>query len=185
MNLKEACYNNSNEFKGLKPFHSAAAKQREQIADYKMLNDLVYTIDKMTLEDAEAVAAIERASFKDPWPVQYFITELISNRLASYLVARYNEQVIAYIGAWIIFDEIHITTLAVAEDRRNHGIATCLLAQLIHDLKLHSAECITLEVRPSNSAARSFYEKQGFKACGNRRKYYKDEDAIIMTKQLL
>ena len=60
-----------------------------------------------------------------------------------------------------------------------------LVEALLEKVTPGGAEAITLEVRPSNTAARSFYEKMGFQECGCRKKYYLDEDAIIMTKQLL
>ena len=43
-------------------------------------------------------------------------------------------------------------------------------------------ERITLEVRDSNTAAQSLYEKLGFVRVGRRKGYYSDnnEDAIIM-----
>ncbi len=143
-----------------------------------------YLIENMTLEDIQSVAAIEQASFADPWPAQYFRTELLSNKLALYLVVRHNARVIAYIGAWLIFEEAHITTLAVEEQYRSRGIASRLLNELISQIILKGVSSVTLEVRPSNTIARRFYEKQGFLACGYRRKYYRNEDAIIMSKHL-
>jgi ribosomal-protein-alanine N-acetyltransferase len=43
---------------------------------------------------------------------------------------------------------------------------------------------VTLEVRRSNAAALALYERFGFKAAGERRRYYQDngEDAIIMWR---
>lgn len=149
-----------------------------------ILDEIDYTIEEMTLEDIEAVAAIEQASFSDPWPARYFLTELSCNKLALYLVTRYHGQVIAYIGAWLIFEEVHITTLAVEQNFLRQGLATRLVEALLQKVLPLGAEAITLEVRPSNTAARTFYEKLGFKECGYRKKYYLDEDAIIMTKQL-
>ncbi len=142
-------------------------------------------IDKMTLDDVEAVAALEQASFNDPWPAESFTRELSTNALAIYLVLRHQSRVVAYIGAWVIIDEIHITTLAVDEAYRRRGLATRLIEALIENALPCGAGCITLEVRPSNIAARTFYEKLGFEVYGCRRCYYKDEDALIMTKQLL
>jgi len=139
----------------------------------------------MTLEDIEAVAAIEQSSFSDPWPASYFLTELSNNKLAHYLVARNQGKIVAYIGAWIIFEEVHITTLAVEQAFLRRGLATRLLETLLEIVLPMGAGAITLEVRPSNTAARSFYKKLGFQECGYRKKYYLDEDAIIMTKQLL
>ena len=42
--------------------------------------------------------------------------------------------------------------------------------------------CITLEVREDNKAAITLYEKNNFVKVGRRKKYYKDLDAIIMTR---
>lgn len=46
---------------------------------------------------------------------------------------------------------------------------------------------MTLEVRPSNTAARRLYASLGFKDIGLRKRYYTDtnEDAIIMWKDNL
>ncbi len=46
-------------------------------------------------------------------------------------------------------------------------------------------EDIWLEVRVSNSAARVFYSKMGFKAVDRRIRYYWDEDAVTMKLNLL
>ena len=44
---------------------------------------------------------------------------------------------------------------------------------------------MTLEVRPSNVIARAFYKKWGFTVRGRRKRYYPDEDALIMTRDNL
>ena len=137
----------------------------------------------MCAEDLEAVAAIEQASFYDPWSLQSFQTELEQNTLAVYYVARSEDTVIAYIGAWIIIDEVHITTLAVTETYRRRGIASRLIKALVEKARQSGAQCLTLEVRPSNTTARSFYEKLGFAEFGRRKRYYSNEDALIMTKE--
>lgn len=150
-----------------------------------MLDESDYNIEAMSIEDIREVAAIEQASFSDPWPARYFLTELNNNKLAFYLVARFQGRIIAYIGAWLIFEEVHITTLAVEQCYHRQGLATRLLENLLEKVLPLGAEAVTLEVRPSNMAARAFYEKLGFTVCGYRKKYYLDEDAIIMTKHLL
>ncbi|OPL11782.1 MAG: hypothetical protein AVO34_07925 [Firmicutes bacterium ML8_F2] len=144
--------------------------------------DLPITISPMDTGDIREVSAIEQITFREPWPAESFLTELQTNRLAHYLVARLNDRVIAYIGSWIIIDEVHITTLAVAEDYRYRGIATRLLQALIEEVSSQQPRSYTLEVRPSNTAARRFYEKHGFTVCGRRLHYYSDEDALIMTR---
>ncbi len=134
--------------------------------------------------DLPSIAAIERECFSDPWTLQAFHNELNVNRLALYLAARQNGQVIGYIGSWLIIDEVHITTLAVKKEFRRRGIAKLLLADLTRRTLSMGARYITLEVRPSNKAARKFYEKHGFAVNGRRKLYYSDEDALIMTLPL-
>lgn len=141
---------------------------------------LTATIEPMTLEDLEAVARIERGSFESPWSPDSFRTELLRNDMAHYLVARMGEWVVGYGGIWIIFDEAHLTTLAVAEPYRRHGIGTVLLKALMRKSASLGARRISLEVRPSNLAARSLYEKFGFSVKGVRKHYYFDEDGLVM-----
>ncbi len=147
--------------------------------------DLALTIEPMTHADLQAVTAIERESFRDPWSLHSFQTEIETNRLALYLVGRIKDEVVAYIGAWIVLKEIHITTLAVSKSWRRRGIASQMVGALVEMTGPRGAACLTLEVRPSNTAARQFYEKLGFAVMGRRRHYYADEDALIMTKNNL
>ncbi len=139
-------------------------------------------IEPMGAEDAEAVAAIEKASFSDPWPLEAFYGEL-QNSIAFYFVARLNGTVTAYIGAWLVLDEVHITTLAVLEDYRRRGIASRLVEKLIEVTRPRGGRFLTLEVRPSNRAALKFYEKYGFTVSGRRKRYYINEDALIMIRE--
>ena len=74
---------------------------------------LKLTIEAMRLEDLEEVQRIEQASFTTPWPENAYRSELMTNRLASYLVARIDGRIVAYGGMWLMVDEAHITTFAV------------------------------------------------------------------------
>ena len=59
-------------------------------------------IRRMTLDDLDAVVAIEAATFPTPWSRHSFEQELTRNVAARYLVAALDGQVIGYAGAWII-----------------------------------------------------------------------------------
>jgi ribosomal-protein-alanine N-acetyltransferase len=145
------------------------------------------TIEVMRLEDLEAVHQIELASFSAPWPANAYRSELETNRLATYLVARTEDRIVAYGGMWLMVDEAHITTFAVHPSWRRQKIGErLLLAFLDHALARHAREA-TLEVRLSNLAARRLYEKYGFRPVGLRPRYYSDdgEDALIMTTEPL
>jgi ribosomal-protein-alanine N-acetyltransferase len=141
----------------------------------------------MTLDDVAAVQAIERASFTTPWPDDAYRSELRTNRLATYVVARLGEEVVGFGGLWIMVDEAHITTFAVDPEWRRQGIGERLLMALFDVALAHGAREATLEVRLSNLAARRLYEKYGFRPVGVRPRYYSDdgEDALIMTTEAL
>jgi [ribosomal protein S18]-alanine N-acetyltransferase len=140
-------------------------------------------IEPMGLDDLPAIHAIELASFSAPWPPHAYRSELESNRLAHYLVARVGDVVAAYGGMWLMVDEAHITTFAVHPSWRRQRIGERLLLAFLDlaiDQRAHEA---TLEVRLSNLPARKLYEKYGFRPVGLRPRYYSDnqEDALIMT----
>ena len=145
------------------------------------------TIEAMRVDDLDAVHQIELASFSAPWPPNAYRSELETNRLANYLVARFDGQIVAYGGMWLMVDEAHITTFAVHPAWRRQRIGERLLVAFI-DLAIgRRAREATLEVRLSNIAARRLYEKYGFRPVGLRPRYYSDdgEDALIMTTEPL
>jgi ribosomal-protein-alanine N-acetyltransferase len=85
---------------------------------------------------------------------------------------------------WSILEEAHITIIAVHPDYRCQGLGQLLLYALLWEARQHQLERATLEVKPSNQAALSLYQKFGFKEAGRRRRYYKDtgEDALILWR---
>ena len=146
-----------------------------------MPNDCV--IRRMTLDDLDAVAAIEAATFPTPWSRDSFRQELERNVAARYLVAEMEGQVIGYAGAWIILDESHITNIAIEESRRGLGCGRALTTALMQYLSNLGAAYATLEVRRSNLRAQNLYKSLGFVELGVRKRYYEDnrEDALIMV----
>ena len=139
------------------------------------------TFRKMTQDDADAVAALEAKSFVMPWSREDFWREA-NNELASYVVGELDGQVIAYAGAWVSFEQAEVLSVAVDPNFRGLGVGTLLFGELINAVKLRGATSITLEVRPSNTAAIKLYESFGLRSVGRRRNYYLDngEDALIM-----
>ena len=81
-----------------------------------------------------------------------------------------------------LYDRLEIDYIIVDSDYRKIGIATKLLKTLENTYK--NIENITLEVRESNKSAINFYLKNGFKEIARRKNYYKDEDGILMIKNL-
>lgn len=95
--------------------------------------------------------------------------------------------VVGFVGTWLVSTESHITAIAAKAGYRSRGIGELLLIGAI-ELALHAgAEVVTLEVRVSNMVAQSLYQKYGFKSAGIRKRYYADngEDALIMSTDLI
>ena len=136
---------------------------------------------EMKPEDADAVEAVEKASFSMPWSRKSFWEEAANER-TYYLLALDDDEVIGYAGTWILDDEAQITNVAVAPEYRGKKVGAGLMTELIKEAKKRGATRMTLEVRPSNTAALALYQKFGFKDCGHRPHYYLDngEDAVIM-----
>ena len=74
-------------------------------------------------------------------------------------------------------------TMGVRQARRRQGIGELLLIGAIELAAGLEAGSMTLEVRPSNTAAVAIYRKYGFHITGRRYGYYssEQEDAIIMS----
>ena len=74
-----------------------------------------------------------------------------------------------------------IENIAVAGAARRRGLGARLLAELLDRARTAGAREVFLEVRESNRAARSLYEKWAFVESGRRKAYYRDpdEDAVF------
>ncbi len=144
-------------------------------------------------EDLEGIIRIERLSFKDPWPQTFF--SYISRKAPDlFLVAEEEGVILGYVigevrevmlsGLPHRLKMGHIVNIAVAPERRRSGIGSMLMSEVERRFMERKATRSTLEVRESNSTARSFYKNLGYEETGRVRAYYLDEDAIIMTKSL-
>lgn len=144
---------------------------------------MLLKIAPMSLQDLEAVLEIERSAFSFPWPQNSFYREIVNNDYAYYFVVRLKDEnkIIGYGGIWVLLDEAHITTLAVHPLYRQAGAGSFLLSHLLKEALSKGARQVFLEVRDSNLAARTLYEKYNFAIVGRRKNYYYHEDALLMV----
>jgi [ribosomal protein S18]-alanine N-acetyltransferase len=144
-----------------------------------------YLIRRLTLQDLDQLMVIEHQSFSLPWSRESYEAEL-NNEWATYLACDWEGELAAYVGMWTLFEEAHITNLAVGKKFRGRGMGRALMHEEIKIARDKQAERILLEVRPSNQYALAMYETMGFVPSGRRKEYYSDnqEDAIVMTKFL-
>jgi ribosomal-protein-alanine N-acetyltransferase len=136
--------------------------------------------------DVDAIVALEQASFTNPWGRDTLVWELTNSDVTRVYVLRDAEdRAVAFCIAWVIFDELHINTLAVSPAHRRQGLATVLLRALMAEAAQDGARKATLEVRASNTAALELYARLGFTVSATRPGYYTNpsEDALILWRE--
>lgn len=142
-----------------------------------------YKIRRMMLSDLDEVCIIEADAYGEVhWTRDNFVSEL-DNTVGDYNVLYKDEnEILGYLGSWMIIDEMHITTIATAKNHTRKGVAEALLIAQIFKALEHNIKALTLEVRVSNIKAQGLYEKYLFKRQGIRKRYYEDtlESALIM-----
>ena len=86
-----------------------------------------------TIDDAQAIYAIEQQSFSVPWSLESVLVELegASNKL--YMVICEENHIVGYAGAWLVYDEGQITNIAVLPSARGKGYGSKLTKQLINE----------------------------------------------------
>lgn len=143
-----------------------------------------YQLVPMDRSHLAAVAALERLCFTTPW-TEAMLEEELYNDTASFIVAQRDDgEVLGYAGLHVILDEGYIDNVAVRPEYRRQGVADRLLDVFCRFGQARLA-FLTLEVRPSNTAAVALYEKHGFTEAGRRKNYYENptEDALLLTKE--
>ncbi len=139
-------------------------------------------IRKAVFTDLPQICEIEAESINS-WTYNQFAEEL-GRVFSSFIVAEQSGIIAGYTIAWLIAGELQINSIAVKKNFRRKGFGRMMLDYLINNSGPEIISAIYIEVRKSNSEALSFYESYGFTATGLRKKYYGDDDAILMEKKL-
>ncbi|XOQ42983.1 MAG: [Ribosomal protein S18]-alanine N-acetyltransferase [Clostridium sp.] len=128
------------------------------------------------------LAQLERICFAQPWTREGLAAEL-SSETAVFLVAEYNGETAGYAGMHCVCGECYVDNIAVFPKFRRKGIGRALTQALLRRAEEQNAEFLSLEVRPSNTAAIALYKSLGFKQVGRRKNFYRSptEDALILT----
>jgi [ribosomal protein S18]-alanine N-acetyltransferase len=138
---------------------------------------------RMRRRHLRRILAIEGRVYPRPWSASLFLSELAQRSSRSYLVARKHGVVVGYAGMMFAGREAHVTNIAVDPDWHHRKIGTHLLLALVTEALARGSTQISLEVRVTNTAAQSMYDKFGFEVTGMRKGYYieTNEDAYVMV----
>lgn len=136
----------------------------------------------MQFEDLDRVMEIEPKIYSHPWSRGNFADSLHAGY--SCWIYESEGEVVGYAVMMSVLDEAHLLNISIAQDCQGRGMGRALLDHVIDIARLHGAQMMFLEVRPSNKNAIALYESIGFNEFSVRKGYYPAhngrEDAILM-----
>lgn len=125
---------------------------------------------------------MECSIFSDPYS-EHILLKDCENPDYICFAALIDNEAAGYCICSTVLGEAELHRIAVNENSRGQGIASEMMLYLKKQCAQNNIDCVYLEVRKSNTAARMLYEKHGFIQTGERKGYYRDngEDAILYT----
>lgn len=140
-------------------------------------------IRNMGRADVERVFEIERAVQTHPWSLKQFQDSVESYQST---VIEHQGQVVGFCILQPVVDEANLLLMAIDPAMQGQGLGFRLLEESIALLKNNPVQ-VFLEVRESNLAAISLYQKADFHQIDLRRNYYPKADgakehAVIMVR---
>ena len=144
------------------------------------------TVIQLGIMHLNACIKLDQKSLKGLWTKSQWERELTDpKRICIGALDLDSKELLGICSAWLVIDELHITSIAVNPIHQRKGLGKFLLSDLIKRSKTLRANQIYLEVKETNAPAKAFYKSMGFKILGNRSNLYKDgSDAIIFIKKL-
>ena len=146
-------------------------------------NKLNGTLRPMREEDLDDVVKIEKECF-DKENRNDFLKCLSRAEVYSYFVYVINNEVTGYYGTMNISGEAELLTIAVKKSWQGNGIGELMMRSVILECSLRGSTKLFLEVNENNNKAIGLYKKTGFIEISRRPKYYGNDTAIIMQKEL-
>jgi ribosomal-protein-alanine acetyltransferase len=151
------------------------------------------TARKYASGDLEAILSIcrrspETAQWSDSGFEQAYLSGqmILVAEVAAEIPAEVAARVCGFLVARVTAGEAELLNMAVGAADRRKGLGSKLLAAAAKEAEALQASRMYLEVRESNEAAISFYERHGFRKSGQRAGYYQNpaENAVLMEKRL-
>ena len=141
-------------------------------------------ISEMTSSDLETIKEKLGSEFDGFWSYNILKQEIESDISKIYVLNLENE-IAGFAAISIVLDEAEITNIVVKKKYRGQKLSLFLMTILIDSAIKSNCKKIHLEVNETNEIAKNLYQKFGFNQVGLRKNYYKDQDAVLMTKHLV
>lgn len=107
--------------------------------------------------------------------------KILNRNYSKILVLEEKNIVKGFIHYDILSDNIDIINIVIDLNERQKGYGSMLLSHLINNIN-KDIKSITLEVSSNNEAAKNLYLKNGFEIINVRKKYYGEEDGLLMKR---
>lgn len=135
-------------------------------------------IEKLKKENVESVFQIEKTFFD----VQNSdsIEASLNSETLQYFLLYVDENLVGFLECSIVLDEAELFEIAIDVKFQGKGYSKILMKYFLDFCEKRKVRTIFLEVNKINSKAISLYKKFGFISYGERKKYYGDNDAILM-----
>lgn len=137
-------------------------------------------IREFTINDLEAVDSIG-SLISENFCKKNNIEERYKLEYVKIFVYEENNKILGFIEIETHFETMEIINIAVNEEYQNRNIASSLLNYCLKNI---TCERIILEVKETNDKAINFYKKNYFHEINRRTKYYGNEDAIILEREV-
>ena len=121
----------------------------------------------------------------NPWHKDNYL-EAIRSDHAFVVVASEDDAIAGFAVFYLTPPESELPDIVVDEAYRKRGIAKALLHYAFDQLQSKKVDTVFLEVRVSNTPARTLYDSLGFEEIGKRKYFYSNpiEDAICMSYRM-
>jgi len=143
-----------------------------------------FRVRRLKKSDLDGIVAIENASFgRDAYDRNLFAAYFHSPRTL-FLVVERRSRLCGYAIACVGANGAELVSIAIDRPARRKGAASALMDSLLRRVGRRGASRISLTVKVTNRAARTFYAKYGFLRVRRIRKYYEDgADGWRMVKR--
>ncbi|MGH6611307.1 MAG: GNAT family N-acetyltransferase [Burkholderiaceae bacterium] len=147
-----------------------------------------YEIALARASDAAGIATLSRDAIEHGLTWSWTPGRVLRNMrdaATNTLVARERQSVAGFAIMKYGDDRAHLLLMAVHSTKRRRGIGSALLDWLEVTVRTAGMESIRIEARDTNTAARKFYARHGYRQSQHLRGYYQGlDDAVVLHKIL-
>lgn len=148
--------------------------------------NIVPAFRDMQEADLDEVMSLETSGHAYPWTLGIFRDCLRVGY--SCQVLEIESRIEAFAVMSVAAGEAHVFNICVRPESRCRGYGRKFIEKMVEQARDRAATTLFLEVRPSNLAALTLYDKMGFNEVGVRKNYYPAkegrEDALILALTL-